>query len=143
VRELGARPIEHRHEIVADRRDPAAAEIHQRLAIGVEQAVEIAFADLDGLVHGQAFDDAPAEPKRGIRLDLGLARRDLLDAPHLAIRDVVKRRDDAARTGLADMPELDQVVRTEPSPRLFHRCGLSLLGIIPRSVTRFADQMMR
>ena len=59
-------PVEHGHEVVADRGNAAAGEVAQRLPIVVEQRLQIALAELDGLVHRQALDDAPAQAEGGI-----------------------------------------------------------------------------
>ena len=63
--EFRTRPVEDGHEVVADRGHAAAGEVVQRLAIVVEQRLQIALAELDGLVHRQALDDAPAQAKGG------------------------------------------------------------------------------
>ena len=81
VGEFGAGPVDHRHEVVADRRDAALRQIAQGLAVIVEQGLEVAFADLDAFMDRQALDDAPAQAERGIGGDERLALLDLLDAP--------------------------------------------------------------
>jgi hypothetical protein len=59
--EIGAGPVEHSHEIVADGADAGLAEIAQRLAEIAVEPVEIAATELDVVMHRHAFDDAPAQ----------------------------------------------------------------------------------
>ena len=127
MRELRSRPVEHGHEVVADRRDAAAGEVAQGEPVIVEERPEIAFAELDGFVNRQALGDAPAQAERRVGRDQRLSRLDLLDGPDDAVRDVVQSGDDPRRSGLPDVSELDDIVRTEPAPGLFH--GYSLVGM--------------
>ena len=126
IGQFGAGPVDHRHEIVADRRDAALREVAHGLAVIVEQGLEVAFADLDAFMDRQALDDAPAQAERSVGGDERFALLDLLHAPDHAIRDLMQGRHDARRAGLADMGELDDIVRTEPAPSLFHGIALSL-----------------
>ena len=119
-RKVRARPVEHRHEVVADRVDPAGAEVAQRRAVVLEEPVEVALPDLDGLRDRKALDDAPAQPEAGRVLDEALALHDRLAGPDLAGRDVVQGGHDPRRPGLPDMRQADQVLGSPPPPGLFH-----------------------
>jgi hypothetical protein len=120
VTKVRAGPVQHGHEIVADRAKPAGREVAQRLAVIVEEGVEIPLPDLDRLVHRQALDHAPAQAQIRVRLDRRLAGADLLHAPHHAVGDLVQGRDDARGTGLPDVLEPDRIVGSEPTPGLLH-----------------------
>ena len=86
------------------------------------------------LVDRQALGDAPAQAERRIGRDQRLAGLDLLDAPDHAVRDVMQSGDDPRRSGLPDVPELDDIVRTEPAPGLFHRYSLAVCRATGRPV---------
>ncbi len=105
---------------------PQAAEIGEALAIGREERREIARAALDVLVHRQALDDAPVEAVAGVG-DHRLPGADGLDAPDLAVGDLVERGDDAAGAGLGDLVEADPVERSEPAPAFLHPAILATL----------------
>ena len=119
--EIGAGPVEDRHEVVADGGDAAGGEIAQRLAVIVEERLEVALAELDRLGHRQALHHAPAQAERCVALDQRLSPLDLLLGPDHAVGDLVQRRDDAGRPGLPRIGEPDHVVRAEPTPSLFHK----------------------
>ena len=78
MRQFGAGPVEHRHEVVADGGDAAGGEIAERLAVIVEQRLEVAFAELDRLGTGRLSTTLQRRPS-----DLSAAiialRFDLLD----------------------------------------------------------------
>ena len=118
--QLGAGPVEDRHEVVADDGHAAGGEVAQRLTVIVEERLQIALAELDRLGHRQALHHTPAQPKRGVALDQRLAPLDLVRRPDHAIRDLVQRRDDAGGPGLPRIGELDHIVGAEPAPGLFH-----------------------
>ena len=134
--EIGARPVEHRHEVVADGGDAAGGEIAQRLAVIVEEWLEVALAELDRLGHGQALHDAPAQAERGVGFDQRLSPLDLLLRPDDAVGDLVQRGDDAACPGLPCIGEPDHIVRAEPTPSLFHRPTLTSVLVRTGRLTR-------
>ena len=68
-------------------------------------------------MHDHALDHGPC--KSG-GLYLGLALGDLVGRPGAAVVEVMQRRHHAGRAGLADMGQKDGIVRSEPSPGLFH-----------------------
>ena len=115
--EVGARPVEKRHEVVADREDPFGRKVRHGLAVIGEERGEVPLPPLDALVDRQALDHDPVEARR---LDLGLARGDGLPRPDLAIGDLVERRHDARRPSLGDLGQGDLVERPVPAPALDH-----------------------
>lgn len=68
------------------------------------------------LVHGDTLDHRPREAGIGNQL---LARADLLDGPHFAIRNMVQGVHDVGRTGLPDVGQRHRIIRPIPTPRLF------------------------
>ena len=118
LRELGARPVEHRHEVVRDARDAARAEVAHRLAPVCDVAVAVGAGALDRLVHRDRLDHREREARR---LDERDPLADRLD--HVADRNLVQRGDDAGRAGLAHVSERHRVVRAVPTPGLLHLEG--------------------
>ena len=121
--EVGARPVEHRHEVVAQHRDPGVREVAQALAVGGEMLPPGALLLLDVLGDRQALDHLPGDAGgRAVlaRRDLALAPRDLAGGPDGAGRDVVEGRDDAFDPGLEHVVDRDEILRPEPPPRLSH-----------------------
>jgi hypothetical protein len=134
IGEVGARPVDDRHEVEADRPDVAGPEIADGLRIGVQMRPPVAGAGLDVLRHRHALHHRPGEAGRG---DLRLAPFDLRYRPHRAIRQVVQRAHDAGGTRLPDMLQRNRILRTEPPPGLFHRLPhhpASPICFLPRSV---------
>ncbi len=119
---VGARPVDDRHEVVADGGDAVAAERGQQFLPGVNVVPPIGAARLDGIGHRDALDHRPAQPRR---FDHRLALGDRRVAPRRAAGDLVQRRHDSGRTGLGDVSERDRVLGPVPSPGLFH------LGVLP------------
>src|SRR5208283_5183827 len=89
VKEFRPRPVHYRHEVVADGLNTAGSEVTHRLALIVEQRTQVAFAELDALVDGQALDNIPVQPERLIGPNQRLALLDRLDAPDLTVRELV------------------------------------------------------
>ena len=115
--QVGACPVEHRHEIIADGLDAAASQVAQASDIVGNELVAVGAAILDALAHGQAFHHAPSE---SVILDILFHFHHLLLAPHHAGLDVVERCDDAFYANLAQHVQGDFVVGAEPTPCLFH-----------------------
>jgi hypothetical protein len=72
---VGAGPVDHRHEVVADGPQPRGAEVAQGPGVVGDGAVTLRPAVLDVLVDRDGLDDGLGQPGG---LDLGTARRDLL-----------------------------------------------------------------
>ena len=128
--EIGARPIDHRHEIVADRLDAAPRQAGHAGLPGVDLVAIGAVAELDLRRDGNRFADAPAQARL---LDDALAREHVVDRPRPAVIDMVQGRDDAGGAGLLHMVEGDRIFRAEPAPALLH-------GLFLRDVYRSADR---
>jgi len=56
--------------------------------------------------------------------DLGFALQHGIDRPGTAVIELMQGADDPRRAGLANVGELDRVVRPEPTPGLLHRALL-------------------
>ena len=120
---LGARPVEHRHEIVADGPDAGPRQVFEAAAIVDDMRPPLAGLRLDRLGDRQALDDVPGEMRHravGMEGHLALALLDLLRRPHRAGRDVMQRRDDAFDAGLPGIGQRHLVDRAEPAPGLLH-----------------------
>ena len=68
------------------------------------------------LMHGYAFHPTPS--KSG-SLNLMLAFHNLVDCPHLTIRDVMQRRDDSRSTSLTNVAQAHGIIRAVPTESLF------------------------
>ena len=117
VVQVGADPVQHRHEVVGDHFHAALAEIAQALLVVRDVLLAAAAAGLDILVDRQALDYAP--DKTGV-LDYLFVFLDLLDAPDFAVGDVVQTADHAGGAGLAHEFQRNRVFRTVPAEGLFH-----------------------
>ena len=108
VKKVGAHPVKHRHEVVANDLHPVFAQIAQTFLIVLNVLLALRRAELDRLVHVDALDDINIEAVlRRLRLD----RSDARLRPHLARRKIVQRPDDAGHArNLADLFEGDGVI---------------------------------
>ena len=121
--QIGPRPVEDRHEIVADRFDAAGGEVGEAFGIARNVAAPVAAPRLDGLGNGQALDHLPGKARRrAVRVgrDLALALFDCGDRPDGAGRKLVQRRHDRLGAGLARVGDRNTVDRPEPAPCLPH-----------------------
>ena len=114
--EVGAGPVEHRHEIVSHATDTAGGQVAQSLFVVLRIATEIARTSLDLLMDGNALHDAPHESCFG---DEPFATPDLPDRPHLAVGYVVQRMHDVGGARLTDIPQTDRIIGPVPAPGLF------------------------
>ena len=120
--EVGAEPVEDRHEVVADDLDAGAAEAAEGLGVIGDVAVARGHAELDVVMDVDALDDLELQAGG---LDGGLEVGDLLDRPHFADGHVEERADDTGRAGdLPHLPEVDAVVLF-PEPTESHLHGLN------------------
>jgi hypothetical protein len=120
---FGAGPVEHRHEIVADRRDAGPGQVFQAALVVDEIGAPIARLRLDRLRNRQALHHVPGEPGHaavGVKRHVALARLDLLGVPDRPGRNVVQRRHHARRSRLARIRQRNLVLWTKPAPRLTH-----------------------
>src|SRR3989442_2444694 len=116
--EVGARPVEDRHEVVTQHRDAELAHARDTGAIAIDEPIAPGAPQLDILVHRDALDDGKAES--GV-LDLSLEGAEVRPAAGVAHRHVVQRADHARDTGdLSDVRERDRVGGTEPAKTRDH-----------------------
>lgn len=118
IGKVGAGPVDHRHEIIADRRNASLGERTDRVLVPADIAKPIRRADLDRIVDGNALHDRPGQP---FGLDDPLALQDVRQRPGAAVVDIMQGGHDARGSGLLDMIERHRVVRAIPAPTLFHR----------------------
>ena len=117
VQQVGARPVEHGHEIIADALDALGSEIAHRLLIYLNLMVAVGTAIFDGLHHGQAFHHAPSH---SVLLDILPKVADFFACPHFAERYVVQGCHYALHSDLLQHGKGDLVVLAKPSPGSFH-----------------------
>ncbi len=91
VREVGAHPVEHRHEVVAQHRNAERAHGAHALAIGGDESVAAGAAELDVFVYRNALDHGEREAHR---IDLRFEALQSLATPDGAHRHVVQRAHD-------------------------------------------------
>ena len=89
---VGAEPIEHGHEVVADAPDAEFAQVADGLRIVGDEPIARGLAELDVLMHGDGLDDFHLEPRLFAQL---FEAGDLVARPDFAHGDVVNSRDDA------------------------------------------------
>jgi hypothetical protein len=119
--QIGARPIENGHEIIADHLHAAIGEItHGNLVVG-DVLAPVALLLLDVLADRQALHHIPGQARwRAIfaRGNLGIAPVDLFPGPHHPIGNMVQGTDDTFGTDLSDVVYAAKVLRPEPPPGL-------------------------
>ncbi len=123
VQEVGACPVEHGHEVVADGVYAFGREVAERLLIHLNLLVAVGAAVLDGLHHGQRLDDAPAH---AVRLDVLTQLVYLFAGPYLAEGHVVQCGDDAFDPNLSELCKGYLILLAKPTPCSFHNMSLPL-----------------
>ena len=126
IGQIGARPVEDRHEVVADGVDAAGREVAQRLLIVGDMPPPIAAVGFDLFMYRHALHHRPHQP---FFRQQRLPRADLVDRPDFAVRNMVQRRDHPGRPGLTHVIQRDRIVRAIPTPCLFHVVSLCLSRI--------------
>ena len=122
--QIGAGPVEHRHEVVADGLETGLGKVPHRGLPTLDMSLPLALLLLDVFRDGQRFDHVPDQRRRAAILargDLALALRDVLWGPDRAGGNVVQGRDDALDASLHHVVNAHTVLRTEPTPGLTHR----------------------
>ena len=117
MQQVGACPVEHRHEVVADAVDAFSREVTQALLIHLNLMVTVRTAILDSLHHRQTLHHAPAH---AITLNICFQIVDLLTCPHLTKRYVVQSSHDALHANLFQLGKGDFVLLAKPTPCSFH-----------------------
>ena len=119
--QIGARPVEDGHEVVAQHRNAQLAHGADALAVLVEQAIARGTPELDVLVHRDALDDGELH---SVAIDHLAEAFELGLRPRVADRHVVQRGDDAGDAGdLSDVRQRDRVVGPEPAEGHVHRAN--------------------
>ena len=117
VMQVGAYPVDYRHEVVADGCYAAPAQVGETGYVVFDEAVTLGTAILDGLAHGQTLDDRPSE---AVRFDHVFYRFYFFDAPYFAVGHIVQGGNNSFHTDLSQHVERDGVFGPKPSPSLFH-----------------------
>ena len=97
MQKVGACPVKHRHEVIANTLHTLSGEIAHRSLIHLDLFVAVWSAILYGLHHGQTFHHRPSHT---VRLDIFSEVAYLLACPYFAERYVVQCRYDAFDTDL-------------------------------------------
>ena len=95
---IGARPVEHRHKVVAHRFDAAGGQIAYRLLIVGDIALIVSALCFDRLVHRNAFYHRPDQI---FFRQQRLTRFNFLHRPDITVGDMVQRGHNAGRARLA------------------------------------------
>ena len=110
---LRARPVKHRHEIVADAADAGLGKAADVLAVIFDIAVARGFAEFDVLVHRHTFNDLKLQ---AVILRLFFQRSNALAAPNFTDGHVVYSGDDGLHVrNLTNILEGHGVVRAVPA----------------------------
>ena len=117
VQQVGACPVEHGHEVIADAVDALGSKVAQTLFINLNLMVAVRTAILNGLHYGQTLHHAPAH---AITFDVFAEVVNLLSCPHLAKRHVVQGGHNALHADLFQLGKRDLVFLAKPSPSSFH-----------------------
>mmetsp|Transcript_67318 Transcript_67318/g.186541 ORF Transcript_67318/g.186541 Transcript_67318/m.186541 type:complete len:318 (+) Transcript_67318:384-1337(+) len=94
------RPVHHGHEVVAQDVDAHRCHVADALLVVLDVLVPVGASVLDLLVHGNALDHGPSQPRC---LDGLLALLQCLSAPNFTSGNVVQGRDNAGGTHLLDV----------------------------------------
>ncbi len=95
--EVGSRPVQHRHEVVADGINAAGSQIAYRLLIIGDIAKVVTTLGFNRLMDRDALYHRPDQT---FFRQQCLTRFNLLNRPYLAVRDMVQRRHNAGRARL-------------------------------------------
>ena len=113
VVKLRARPVKHRHEIVADAADAGLGKAADVLAVIFDIAVARGFAEFDVLVHRHTFNDLKLQ---AVIFRLFFQRGNALAAPNFTDGHVVYSGDDGLHVrNLTNILEGHGVVRAIPA----------------------------
>ena len=142
-RKVGARPVDHRHKVIANPVHAAGRQITQRLSKGADITLASHHSGLNVIVHRHAFDHRPNQGCDAFArlFDQGLARGDGFNRPHLTNGNIVQGSDDSRRPRLADIIKTYRIVRPEPPPCLLHLdlCFRLFAYILENAMTEVAS----
>ena len=126
VEQVGPRPVEHWHKVVADDLHPEGGQVSDGLLVVLDILVPGGQADLDVVVDVDALHHVHVE---AVLVQLRFYFRNLLGLPDLPRHLVVERPDDALYPGdLLDVGQLDLIVAfAVPAPGHFHMLSPSIL----------------
>ena len=128
--EVGAGPVNDRHEVVADAADTLSTEIAERLAVVFDQFLVAASAQLDVLVHGDALNH---NPRQAMLSEQRLAGANVFRRPDLSGGNMIQRRNNAGSASLDNLLQGNRVIWAEPAPGFLH------VSVPARSIKLKAD----
>ncbi len=117
VHQVGACPVEHGHEVVADGVYSFCRKVAQAFLIDLYLMVAVGAAIFYRLQNRQAFNHAPTH---AVALDICSQVVDFLARPHFAKGHVVKCGDNSLNANLSEHGKGDRVFLAKPSPCFFH-----------------------
>ncbi len=117
VGEVGACPVEHGHEVVADALDALLAKVAEALLVDFNLVVAVGTAIFQRFHNGQRLHHAPFH---AIRLDVDFEVMNLLTCPYLAEGHVVQGGHDAFHANLFQLGKGDLILLAKPAPCSFH-----------------------
>ena len=123
ISQVRPRPVDDRHEIVADGRNARLGEAGEAVLPGVDITPVGSIAQLDRARDWNQFADVPAQARR---FDGAFMRHHVVEAPGAPIGDTMQCADDSFSAGLLGVVQRDGIVGPEPAPGLLHRASPSL-----------------
>ena len=117
VHEVGSRPVNHRHEVVANGRDSRAPQIGERVFPCGDVLRRVGVTELDRRFHRDRLAHCPVESRRPDDIH---ARLNVLGPPHATVVEMMQSGDDTGGTGLLHVVQGDAVLFAEPAPGFLH-----------------------
>ena len=121
--QVGAGPVDDRHEVVANDLYASLYDGRQRVFPGVRELPKRTALQLNGIVNGNTFDHRPSQSRR---LDLRLALEHFVERPGFPAVEMMQCRNNSGCSRLPDMVERNWVLRAKPPPGFFHAAILNL-----------------
>ena len=117
MEQVGARPVQYGHEVVADAMNAFGRQVAQAFLVDFNLVVTVRTAILDGLYDRQALDHTPAH---AVRFDIFTQVANLFARPDFTKGYVVQGSDNALDTDLSQHGKGNLVLLAKPSPCSFH-----------------------
>ena len=115
--QIGARPVQNGHEVVADHLHPGPGEVAEALLVHFQVMLPVSGTRLDILMDGDAFRHHPVH---ALLLDHPAPFRHGFFRPEVSALHFMQGRHDSGSARLADVPQRNRVPRTVPSPAFNH-----------------------
>ncbi len=115
--QVGAGPVQNRHEVVTHGIDATLGKITQRLLIIANPEIVLPCMGFDVFMNRHAFHDRPDQT--GFLYDL-FAFENFFYGPDFTVWNMMKRCYYAGCSGLTNIGQRHGIVRAIPTPGLFH-----------------------